>query len=62
MPFSGHAVVICSSYDIVFDLLHVLHVMSNLSLIFDKSSCCLGLDLGYSFEQQLMSAVVQVDF
>ena len=63
MAFSGHAVVVLSSDDIVLDhVRHVLHVVSNQPIIFDKSCCCLGLDSGYSFEQLLMSTVVQVDF
>ena len=41
---------------------HMLHVVPNPSLTFDKSSCGLGLDLGYSFEELLVSAVVQIDF
>ena len=41
---------------------HMFHMMSNPSLIFDKSSGGLGLDPGYGFEELLMSAVVQVDF
>ena len=36
--------------------------MPNPSLIFDKSSGGLRLDLGYGFEDLLMSAVVQIDF
>ena len=40
---------------------HTFHVMSNPSLIFDKSRSGLGLDLGYSLEDLLMSAVVQLE-
>ena len=40
---------------------HMFHMVPNPSLIFDKSSCSLGLDLGYGFEDLLVSAVVQID-
>ncbi len=63
MAVSGHAKVVCSSEDIVLNhICHVLHVVSNPPIIFDKRCCSLGLDLGYSFEQLLMIRVVQVDF
>ena len=64
MAFSGHPEVVCSSDDIVLGCHehHVLHVVSNLHLIFDKSSGDLGLDLGYGFEKLLVSAVVPIDF
>jgi len=38
---------------------HVLHIVPNPPIIFDKSRGGLGLDSGYSFEQLLMSTVVQ---
>ena len=41
---------------------HKFHWVSNPSLIFDKSSGGLGLNPGYSFEELLVSAVVQADF
>ena len=36
--------------------------MSDPFLIFDKSSCGLGLDSGYGFEELIVSAVDQTDF
>ena len=63
MTFSGRSEVVVSIDDIVPSHgRHMLHVMSNPSLIFDKSRSGLGLDLGCSFEDLLMSAVVQIDF
>ena len=51
MAFSVHGEVIIDIDDIVLShVRHVLHVVSIPSLIFDKSSGGLGLDLGYSFE------------
>ena len=51
MTFSGRAEVVVSIDDVVLGHgRHMLHVMSNPSLTFDKSSCCLGLDLGYGSE------------
>ena len=58
MAFSGRTEVVVSIDDILVlgHVRHMLHVMSNPSLVFDKSSCCLGLDLGHSFEDLLVSA------
>ena len=41
---------------------HMCHLVSNPSLIFDKSSGGFGLNPGYSFEKLLVVAVVQTDF
>ena len=63
MVFSGRAeVVVGIDNGVLGHGRHMFHVMSNPSLIFDKRRSGLGLDLGYSFEDLLMSAVVQIDF
>ena len=59
----GRLEVVIGMDDIMFSYgSHMFHLVSNPSLIFDKSSGCLGLDLGYSFEKLLVSATVQIDF
>ena len=55
MTLSGRLEVVVGIDNIMFSYgRHMLHMVSNPSLIFDKSSCSLGLDLGHGFEQLLI--------
>ena len=58
----GCKVVICIDDLVLSHVRHMLHVVSNPALIFDKSSSSLGLDLGYSLEELIMGAVVHLTF